>query len=135
MTDRQGTLVGYALEHARGTAPMLFKKKPDEFRCAVRYAAKRAGIDHCTLNDLRRTLLHLAAVPGQTRRDARVGGAVAPNSYLNCQRSLDCTTSTPPSLLAFLSLLPFTFLSPSLSLSTLITCPFPLSFPTHQSLF
>jgi integrase-like protein len=47
--------VGYALEHARGTAPMLFKKKPDEFRCAVRYAARRAGIDHCTPNDLRRT--------------------------------------------------------------------------------
>ncbi len=34
---------------------MLFKKKPDEFRCAVRYAARRAGIDHCTPNDLRRT--------------------------------------------------------------------------------
>ena len=55
VTDWQGTLVGYALEHARGTAPMLFKKKPDEVRCAVRYAARRAGIDHCTPNDLRRT--------------------------------------------------------------------------------
>ena len=32
VTDWQGTLVGYALEHARGTAPMLFKKKPDELR-------------------------------------------------------------------------------------------------------
>jgi len=54
VTDWQGTLVGYALEDARGTAPMLFKKKPDEFRCAVPYAARRAGIDHCTPNDLRR---------------------------------------------------------------------------------
>jgi len=32
VTEWQRTLLAYALEHARGNQPALFKKKPDEFR-------------------------------------------------------------------------------------------------------
>jgi len=34
---------------------VLFKKKPDEFRWALRYACRRQGLPHLTPNDLRRT--------------------------------------------------------------------------------
>lgn len=55
VTDWQRTLVAYALQHAQGAPPLLFKKSDEEFRSALRYAARRAGLPHFTPNDLRRT--------------------------------------------------------------------------------
>jgi integrase len=73
VTDVQRTLLVYALKYAgvaqvaerraevsrvAGSTPApgtLFRKTGDEFRWALRYAARRAGIGHVTPNDLRRT--------------------------------------------------------------------------------
>jgi integrase len=41
--------------HLRAAAGALFRKTGDEFRWALRYAARRAGLEHVTPNDLRRT--------------------------------------------------------------------------------
>jgi len=55
LSDWQRGLLVYALEHAKGVGGKLFARGADEWRGAIRYAARRAGIDHCTPNDLRRT--------------------------------------------------------------------------------
>ncbi len=68
VTDWQRSLLQYALKHARGQAGMLFKKKPDEFRWALRYACRRQGLPHLTPNDLRRTY---GTWGGATRRRRR----------------------------------------------------------------
>ena len=69
---------------------MLFKKKPDEVRCAVRYAARRAGIDYCTPNDLRRTYstwmraagAHLDTIaPTMGHADTRMLQRMPPTNY------------------------------------------------------
>src|SRR2546427_9121941 len=43
------------MENAKGKDGKVFAKRPDEFRSALRYACRRAGVPHTTPNDLRRT--------------------------------------------------------------------------------
>jgi integrase len=45
-------------------APTLFRNSGDIFRGALRYAARRAGLEHVTPNDLRRTYAHLLRAAG-----------------------------------------------------------------------
>ena len=42
----------------------LFRNTGDAFRWALRYAARRAGLEHVTPNDLRRTYAHLLRQAG-----------------------------------------------------------------------
>ena len=72
VTDWQRTLLAYALEHARGNQPVLFKKSPTvPLGGAVRGAARRPRPLHAERPAAH--LLHLAArrrgEPGHDRAD------------------------------------------------------------------
>lgn len=55
VTKWQGVLLEHAKEHAQGIAGALFKNEAADFRSALKYAARRAGMAHVSPNDLRRT--------------------------------------------------------------------------------
>jgi site-specific recombinase XerD len=54
VTADQRSLIEYAVEHAEGAGGMLFRDWPNMWR-DLNAACDRAGISHCSSNDLRRT--------------------------------------------------------------------------------
>lgn len=100
----QRSLLAYALEHAQGKAPLLFKESYAHFQQALARAAVQLGFGRISANDLRRscsTWLRAAGVPDElnacvlghadTRMVARVYGQM-PLATLRARLSsvLDC---------------------------------------------
>jgi integrase len=78
-----------------GQGRRLFSAAADQFRGALRYAARRAGLEHLTPNDLRRTYAHLLRAAGASLAN------IAPTMGHADTRMLERVYAVlPPALLA-----------------------------------
>jgi integrase len=90
----QRALLKIAFRDAKGRE-RLFATAPDNFRGALRYAARRAGLEHLTPNDLRRTYAHLLRAAGASLAN------IAPTMGHSDTRMLERVYAVlPPALLA-----------------------------------